>query len=135
MNLDGSNVNLDQHRQGHGFVVVLEARADSQEEHRVLLQQGLPAGWEIAARLGPGAVPGLPWLDALSSTETQPALDDRFAAIAVVSPQQPILRVAFRIRATTPGVFELPGAEVIDTGRPAFFARQNTNRITVQTAQ
>ncbi|MDB5314911.1 MAG: hypothetical protein JWO24_755 [Rhodospirillales bacterium] len=135
VNLDGSNVNLDQHRQGHSFIVVLEARADSQEEHRVLLQQGLPAGWEITARLGPGAVPGLPWLEALSTTETQPALDDRFAAIAVLSPQQPLLRAAFRIRATSPGVFELPGAEVIDTGRPAFFARQNTNRITVQTAQ
>ncbi|MES2711890.1 MAG: alpha-2-macroglobulin [Pseudomonadota bacterium] len=135
VNLDGSTVNLDQHRQGHGFVVVLEARADSQEEHRVLLQQGLPAGWEITARLGPGTVPGLPWLEALSPTETQPALDDRFEVVAVVSPQQPLLRVAFRIRATTPGVFELPGGEVIDTGRPAFFARQNTNRITVQTAQ
>ncbi len=135
VNLDGSNVNLDQHRQGHGFIVVLEARTDSQEEHRVLLQQGLPAGWEITARLGPGAVPGLPWLDALSPTTAQPALDDRYSAIALVSPQQPLLRVAFRIRATTPGVFELPGAEVIDTGRPVFFARQNTNRITVQTPQ
>jgi uncharacterized protein YfaS (alpha-2-macroglobulin family) len=36
-----------------------------------------------------------------------------------------------RLRAVTPGVFELPGAELADMYRPGIFARQNTGRITV----
>lgn len=129
--LDGSPLNLDQLRQNTSFVLVLEARLEDQEEHRVLLQQGLPAGWEIVGRLGPGAVPGMPWLEALSETEAQPALDDRFAAAAVLSPRMPLLRIAARVRAVSAGSFELPGAETVDMYRPAFFARQNTGRITI----
>ncbi|HEY4251273.1 MAG TPA: alpha-2-macroglobulin [Roseomonas sp.] len=132
--LDGSPLNLDQLRQNTSFVLVLEARLEDQDEHRVLLQQGLPAGWEIVGRLGPGAVPGMPWLEALSETEAQPALDDRFAAAAVLSPQMPLIRIAARVRAVTAGNFELPGAETVDMYRPAFFARQNTGRITIQPA-
>jgi hypothetical protein len=131
LNLDGSPLNLDQLRQNASFVLVLEARIEDQEDHRILLQQGLPAGWEIVGRLGPGAVPGMPWLEALSETEAQPALDDRFAAAAVLSPRMPLIRVAARVRAVTAGSFELPGAETVDMYRPAFFARQGAARITI----
>ena len=39
--------------------------------------------------------------------------------------------LALRLRAVTPGRFELPGAEVSDMYRPAFFARQAAARVTI----
>jgi uncharacterized protein YfaS (alpha-2-macroglobulin family) len=44
---------------------------------------------------------------------------------------KPGFRIAVRLRAVTPGSFELPGAELADMYRPAIFARQGANRIAV----
>ena len=93
--------------------------------------QGLPAGWEIAGRLAAGKTQGMPWLGELSETEAEPAADDRFAATILLTKDQPSFRVAVRLRAVTPGDFEIPGAALSDMYRPAIFARQNTNRIKV----
>ena len=78
--LDGAALNLDTLRAGDGFVMLLEARADAEEKFQLLVQQGLPAGWEITGRCGAGEVSGLPWLGQLTAIDSQPALDDRFAA-------------------------------------------------------
>ncbi|WP_424812553.1 alpha-2-macroglobulin family protein [Roseococcus sp. YIM B11640] len=129
--LDGMALNLDQLKAGQSFIMVVEARADSGQEHLAMITQGLPAGWEIVARLGPGAVPGLPGLGELPEPDAQPALDDRLAAAFTFTSDQREFRMAVRIRAVTAGRFELPGAEVSDMYRPAFFARQATGRITV----
>ncbi len=133
--LDGGTLDLDHLRQNTNFVLLLEGRAEDGQPHRAMVMQGLPAGWEIAGRMPAGPVSGLPWLGELSDTEAQPAADDRFAAVVALTPGTPGFRVAVRVRAVTPGVFELPGAEVADMYRPALFARQNTGRITVQTAE
>jgi uncharacterized protein YfaS (alpha-2-macroglobulin family) len=130
--LDGSPLDLDHLRQNTVFVVVLEGRAEDSQEHHALAVQGLPAGWEIAARLNAGAATGLPWLGELTETEAQPAADDRFAAVVDLTGEKPSFRVAVRVRAVTPGEFELPGAELSDMYRPAVFARQNGGRIKVQ---
>ena len=55
------------------FVLLLEGKAEDGQPHRAMLQHGLPAGWEIAGRLGGGDVPGMAWLGKLSETEAQPA--------------------------------------------------------------
>jgi uncharacterized protein YfaS (alpha-2-macroglobulin family) len=129
--LDGSALNLDTLRAGDGFVLILEARADADDRHQLLLQQGLPAGWEITGRFGAGEVAGLPWLGALTAIDSQPALDDRFAAAVTLEGENRMARIAVRLRAVTAGSFELPGAEARDVYRPAFFARQNTGRIAI----
>ncbi len=131
LGLDGQQVNLDALRIGHEFVLLLEGGAETRQDHLAMATQGLPAGFEITARLGPGPVPGMPWLGELTAANAQPALDDRLAAAITLSPQQPSFRLAARLRATTAGRFELPGAEVLDMYRPAFFARQNTGRVGV----
>ena len=110
--LDGTALNLDQLKQNTEFVVLLEGEAQTREGHRALAMQGLPAGWEITARLPAGAVPGMPWLGELTPTEAQPAADDRFAAALELTEQKQGFRVAVRVRAVTPGFFELPGAEM-----------------------
>ena len=129
--LDGAALNLDTLRAGDGFVLLLEARADAEEKFQLLVQQGLPAGWEITGRFGAGEVSGLPWLGQLTAIDSQPALDDRFAAAVTLEGENRVARIAVRLRAVTAGSFELPGAELRDMYRPAFFARQNTGRIAV----
>jgi hypothetical protein len=129
--LDGAALNLDTLRAGDGFVLLLEASADAEEKFQLLVQQGLPAGWEITGRFGAGEVSGLPWLGQLTAIDSQPALDDRFAAAVTLEGENRVARIAVRVRAVTAGSFELPGAEVRDMYRPAFFARQNAGRIAV----
>ncbi|MCW8087007.1 alpha-2-macroglobulin family protein [Sabulicella glaciei] len=127
--LDGTTtLNLDTLRRGQDFLLVLEARAETGQRHLALLQQGLPAGWEIVARLGPGPVPSL---GDLPEPDAVPALDDRAAAAFTFTPDRREFRMAVRMRATTAGRFELPGAEVFDMYRPAIFARGAVGRITV----
>ena len=99
--------------------------------HHALVLQGLPAGWEIAGRLAAGEVAG----DALAGRAER----DRGAARrrrplrrgGGPDPATPDFRVAVRLRAVTPGQFELPGAESADMYRPAVFARQNGGRVVV----
>ena len=96
-----------------------------------MLLQGLPAGWEVAGRLAAGKTSGMPWLGELSEVESQPAADDRFAATMQLTKEQPGFRVAVRLRAVTPGDYELPGAQLSDMYRPGIFALQAANRIKV----
>jgi uncharacterized protein YfaS (alpha-2-macroglobulin family) len=129
--LDGQPVDLDRLRAGTTFVLLMEARALDGERHEAMIQQGLPAGWEIAGRLPAGDVPSMPWLGTLTEALSQPARDDRFAAAVELTPQEPLARLAVRLRAVTPGRFELPGMEAQDMYRPGIYARQNTGAITV----
>jgi len=131
LNLDGMALNLEQLRSGTSFILVLEGRAESSQSHQAMITQGLPAGWEVEARLGPGPVPGLPGLGELPEADAQPALDDRVVAAFAFTAEQREFRLAVRLRAVTPGRYELPGAEVSDMYRPAFFARQATGRVSV----
>ncbi|MDO9709164.1 MG2 domain-containing protein [Paracraurococcus lichenis] len=131
LDLSGQPLNLDQLRQNRVFVLLLEGKAESGQAQRALVQQGLPAGWEIVGRLAAGEVAGMPWLGTLTETVATPALDDRFAAALDLTPEAPEFRLAVRLRAVTAGRFELPGAQVEDMYRPALFARQNGGRITI----
>jgi len=133
--LDGQPLNLDALRQNTVFVMLLEGRTEDGQPHRAMVQHGLPAGWEIAARFGGGEAPGMGWLGVLSEAEAQPAADDRYAAVVALSAERPAFRLAVRVRAVTPGRYELPGAEVADMYRPGVFARQTAGRITVLPAE
>ncbi len=129
--LDGQPLDLDQLRQNTSFVLLIELRAETNDRHEAMIIHGLPAGWEIASRLPSGNIAGMPWLGTLTGVDSQPALDDRYAAAVTLTPQRPFARVAVRLRAVTPGSFELPGGEAQDMYRPGIFARQNTARISV----
>ncbi len=129
--LDGGTLDLDHLTQNTDFVLLLEGRAEDGQEHRAMLQQGLPAGWEIVGRLAAGAQAGMAWLGTLSQTEAEPAADDRYAAVLALDTATPEFRVAVRLRAVTPGEYEIPGADLADMYRPGIFARQAANRVQV----
>jgi uncharacterized protein YfaS (alpha-2-macroglobulin family) len=101
LDLDGQPLNLDQLRQNRVFVLLLEGRAETGQAQRAVVQQGLPAGWEIVGRLAAGEVAGMPWLGTLTGTAAAPALDDRFAAALDLTPEAPEFRLAVRLRAVT----------------------------------
>ena len=128
---DGATLDLAHLTQNTEFVLLLEGRAEDGQEHRAMVLQGLPAGWEIVSRVSPGDAAAMPALGTLTDTEAEPAADDRFAAVVDLTGEKPAFRVAVRLRAVTPGDYEIPGAEVSDMYRPAIFARQTANRITV----
>lgn len=129
--LDGQPLNLDALRSGTNFVLLVELRATTGERHEAMIVQGLPAGWEIAGRLPSGDIQGMSWLGTLTEALAVPARDDRFSAAIELTPSQPLARLAVRLRAVTPGRFELPGLEAQDMYRPGVYARQDVGRITV----
>ena len=129
--LDGQALDLDHLKQNTVFVILLEGKSEDGQPHRAMVQHGLPAGWEIAAKLAAGGVPGMAWLGKLTDTEAQPAADDRYAAVVALTADKPDFRLAVRVRAVTPGTFELPGAEAADMYRPGVFARQAAGQITI----
>ena len=134
-NLDGSPLDLGHLPQNTVFVLLVQGQAEDGQDHRAMLLQGLPAGWEIAGRFPAGDVAGMSWLGTLSETEAQPAADYRFAAVIPLTGEKPAFRVAVKLRAVTPGNYEIPGAELSDMYRPGVYARQAANRITVLPAQ
>ena len=126
---------LDAVRQNDVLIIVLEGGAATKLTHQALLTHPLPAGWEIEnPRLGAETAETLPWLGALSEPKAYEARDDRYVAAIDLTPEAPAFRLAYIVRAVTPGTYDLPGAVLEDMYRPRYFARQAGGRITVRAA-
>lgn len=133
---DGQPLNLDRIRQNDVFVVVLEGEASTKLFHQAAITHPLPAGWEIEnPHLGAAGTDDLRWLTDLTPTRTTEARDDRYVAALDLTAEAPTFKLAYLVRAVTPGSYELPGAVVEDMYKPRFFARQAAGRITVHPAE
>lgn len=122
--------------QNQRLVVVLEAQEDDAAPSHVLLVDHLPAGFEIDnPTLAVGSdVGALSWL----GDTTQPAhaeFRDAFFAAAFDrtkgSDEPELLRVAYIVRAVSPGSYSHPPAIVEDMYRPGRFARTAAGRTEV----
>lgn len=132
---DGTPLDLEAIRQNDLFVVVLEGEANTGLFHQAAITHPLPAGWEIEnPRLGGSGAGDLPWLGELTQTRTATARDDRYVAAVDLTEEATRFKLAFVVRAVTPGAYELPGAVMEDMYKPRFFARQAIGRITVHPA-
>ncbi|MEM8617986.1 MAG: alpha-2-macroglobulin family protein, partial [Pseudomonadota bacterium] len=137
--LSGQRVDLSDVRQGDQLVVVLQIEPRQRRNNPVILADLLPAGFEIEAVLRPsdgaqrrGDNGAYAWAGTLDRAQTSEARDDRFvAAIDVVEDTR---RLAYLVRAVTPGTFTLPGAVAEDMYRPDVFARTGVTEVTI-TAQ
>lgn len=131
----GEPLNLDQIRQNDVFVIVLEGEANTGLYHQAMVVHPLPAGWEIEnAHLGGAGTDDLAWLTDVTVPLSVEARDDRYVAAMDLTEDQTRFKLAYLVRAVTPGTYELPGAQVEDMYKPRFFARQAVGRITVQPA-
>ena len=140
MKLDGSPLDVAHLRQNDRFVVVLSGHATDEDDHRTVLVDMLPAGWEIEAPIR--RHDQAPFLGALSDTRVAEARDDRYVAAfdlgeglrgaqsrevdddkSVDSLHADEFRVAYIVRVVTPGHFTRPEAVVSDMYRPRLMAR------------
>ncbi|MCI5145870.1 MAG: hypothetical protein D3923_10170, partial [Candidatus Electrothrix sp. AR3] len=107
-------------------------------DFQALLVDLLPAGFEIEKPIT-GTNPAFDWLTDLSPTRYLDARDDRFLAAFATDQLTKVagdgklnwFRVAYLVRAVTPGVYTLPPVEVEAMYRPQYRARSGSGKIMV----
>jgi len=136
--LDGTPLDPAHLKQNDRFIVDLTGQASDNNDHRTVVVDLLPAGWEIDAPITDDST-DYTFLGPLSQTRVIEARDDRFVAAFDLGtgwanspdatndsddhldPNQ--FQLAYLVRVVTPGSFTLPEAEVNDMYHPAQMAR------------
>ncbi len=128
--LDGTPADPAKVAQNQRLVVVLEVEEDEAAQSHVLLVDHLPAGFEIDnPNLAVGSDAGaLAWLGDTSQPSHAEFRDAFFAAAFDLTQggeedEGDVLRVAYIVRAVSPGTYAHPPAIVEDMYRPGRYAR------------
>jgi uncharacterized protein YfaS (alpha-2-macroglobulin family) len=118
--------------QGARVIVRLSGTSAQGASMMAVIDDALPAGFEIETVLGPEDAQRGPFrfLGTLTGTSVQEARDDRFIASLSLPGRQGFV-IAYVARAVTPGDFYLPGAEVRDMYRPTVHARSAPGRVVI----
>ena len=103
----------------------------------------LPPGFEIESVLTPsdaGENGVYSWLGQLDAAKVAEARDDRFVAAIDLRrfaerPDTGTFRLAYVVRAVTPGRYTMPGAVIEDMYRPGLFARTGVGTLVIDPAQ
>lgn len=130
----GERVDLDEARQGEQFIIALTVTPRQTAHAQLIIEDLLPAGFEIEGvlRINEAAPDGAyRWLGELTEPSIAESRDDRFVAALDTRGRQP-LRLAYMVRAVTPGRFTLPGAVAEDMYRPDVFARSEAGMVTIR---
>ncbi|WP_319782804.1 alpha-2-macroglobulin family protein [Oceanisphaera sp. IT1-181] len=131
--MDGVPVDLDSGvKAGDRMVVVLEVVPFGKAQARLMLADPLPAGFEIdnPNLLRGGEVGGLDWLKVKEDAEHSEFRQDRFIS-QVDWEGSNTLRLAYIVRAVSPGQFHHPAASVEDMYRPDYRAQTDAGRVTI----
>ena len=131
--LDGSEADLENLVQGDRLIVDLVVAPREERLIPAIVEDLLPPGFEIEAVVRPedaGNTGVYSWLDNIRTPRVAEARDDRFVA-ALDLRNRRAERIAYVVRAVTPGSYTLPGAVVEDMYRPDTFARSATGRIVI----
>lgn len=130
--MDGGRVDPTQLRQGDQVIVLVTGRSLQARSTALVVDDPLPAGFEIETVLGPDDAKSGPFrfLGKLTAADVQESRDDRYVA-ALDLPGREAFAFAYVVRAVTPGDFLLPGAEARDMYRPALNARTAAGRTAI----
>ncbi len=130
--LEGDPVTLDRVAVGTRLLSVLTIQPFGSVEARLMINDPLPAGFEIDNPniLRGGDIRALDWLELGTETQTTEFRQDRFLA-AVDWRSDKAFRLAYIVRAVSPGDFHHPAASVEDMYRPQFRARTAAGRLVV----
>ncbi|MFP3921053.1 MAG: MG2 domain-containing protein [Dichotomicrobium sp.] len=139
--LDGEPVSLDEVEQNTRYVIALTVKEDEPLLGQLVVEDRLPAGFRIEnPRLVPSSGTGaLPWLNTSDGAAHTAFRDDSFmAAFSLTergrkSPET--LRMAYIVRAVTPGEYVNGGAKVEDMYRPERFARTAPGKVKILGAE
>lgn len=129
--LDGQPADVAQVRQGTRLVAVIEVTPADGAEARLMVNDPLPAGFEIdnPALLRSGDIAALDWLRTADTRMTEFRQERFLAAVDWTSPEP--FRLAYVLRAISPGSFHQPAASVEDMYRPDYRARTAAGLVTV----
>ena len=130
--MQGGSVNLSALRQGDRVIVLVSGRSGQSRTVPLVVDDALPAGWEIETVLNPEDAKTGPFrfLGELSGADVQEARDDRYIAALDLPGSRPFA-MAYVARAVTPGDFFLPAPEARDMYRPSVNARGSATRTTI----
>jgi hypothetical protein len=130
--MEGQAVSLDAVKVGTRLVVVLEITPFARGEARLMVNDPLPAGFEIdnPNLISGGSIANLDWLQTETNVAHSEFRQDRFlTAIDRYDPNP--FKLSYIVRAVSPGAFHHPAASVEDMYRPDFKARSETGRVTI----
>ena len=132
--LDGQPADLATVDQGARLVAVLDVTTTESQGARLVLDDPLPAGFEIDNPhvLSSGDVASLTWLNLVSNPAHVEFRADRFvAAWDLPTGGTTQFQFAYIVRAVSPGNFLHPAALIEDMYRPERRARTDTGRVEV----
>lgn len=117
---------------GTRLVTVLEVTPFGTGEARLMVNDPLPAGFEIdnPNLLTGGQIGALDWLELEGNVTHSEFRQDRFLTALDRYSADPF-RLAYIVRAISPGTYHHPAASVEDMYRPDFRARSETGRMVV----
>lgn len=129
--LEGEEVTPDAVAQNDRLVAVLTVNATDAPAGRLMIDDPLPAGFEIdnPSLLRAGEIAGLDWLSVRNAEMTE-FRSDRFLA-AVDARDGERFELAYIVRAVSPGRFYHPAASVEDMYRPQYRANTDAGRVEV----
>ncbi|MEJ6403399.1 alpha-2-macroglobulin family protein [Yoonia sp. 2307UL14-13] len=129
--LDGRQVDLGNVPVGMRLVAVLTVRPFGRQEARLMVDDPLPAGFEIdnPNLLKGGDIRELNWVESVS-TENAEFRSDRFLAAVDWRSDDPF-QLAYIVRAVSPGQFHHPAASLEDMYRPQMRANTTAGRVTI----
>ena len=130
--MSGGSIDPSSLQQGQRMVIRLSGRSGQGMTMPLVIDDALPAGFEIETVLSPEDASDGPFkfLGELRATGAQEMRDDRYVA-ALHVPGNEAFAVAYVVRAVTPGSFYFPGAEARDMYKPNVFARTAGGRIAI----
>jgi alpha-2-macroglobulin len=116
---------------GDRMVVVIEVTPFEEVGARLIVDDPLPAGYEIdnPNLLRGGEIGALDWLET-TEVENAEFRSDRFIA-AVNHRDASAFRLAYIVRAVSPGTYHHPAATVADMYRPEYRANTATGEVTI----
>lgn len=136
---DGAAVDLLTVKQNDRFVIVLTGSSTDERMHPAVVADLLPAGLEIETVLNPedgkgGETAGpYAWIGEINRPQIAEARDDRF--VAAINVRKETFRLAYVVRAVTPGAYTLPGLVVEDMYRPGVVGRTAASNLKVAPSQ
>lgn len=130
--MEGQSVHVNEVAQGTRLVTVLSVTPWDHSEGRLMVSDPLPAGFEIdnPHLLRAGDVKALDWLELTVTPQNTEFRQDRFLAAVDWSSDKPF-RLAYVVRAITPGVFHHAAPLVEDMYRPTYRAHGDTAQVRI----
>ena len=135
--LDGEEVSVSEVEQNQRYVVVLTVNESNAWASRILVQDLLPAGFEIdnPSLVDSAQLTNFEWIGQVQAAHTEFRNDRFVAAFDRGEGDNREFSLAYVVRAVTPGTYDHPAASVEDMYRPQLSARTATGRMQVQEAQ